>query len=150
MTVDSMGAGALFKRFIYAHELDAQDKMIWDLEEYGLSLPSQENNNGKFLTTNGSSPSWNIPVSSMKGIPTQDSQGNNLSTYTIAEADKGYLLWWAEARDLTITIPETTNSQYFSTGFEVIIVNGSTSNKITISPASNVRINNSSNSITLP
>lgn len=53
-----------------------------------IELPAQTGNSGKFLTTNGSSPSWSdVSYSSLTGAPTNISTFTNDSGYLTSEVD---------------------------------------------------------------
>ena len=67
----------------------------------GFSLPSQTGNNGKYLKTDGSSPSWSAAVATLD--LTFNAQTG--TTYTIVSGDANKLVTLSNASAITLTVP---------------------------------------------
>lgn len=86
-------------------------------------LPTQTGNNGKYLTTDGSTASWNVAVSTLD--LTFNAQTN--TTYTLQASDVNKLVTLSNASGITVTIP----NGIFTTG-QVVNIQAIGAGQVTI------------------
>ena len=106
----------------YNAALDATDLVIHNLATGGATLPSQTGNNGKFLTTNGTTPSWATVSGSGDVTGGSASAAGELAGYTSTTGKaitRTYLKFTGLATTVrTMTVPDADFTVVYQAGLK--------------------------------
>jgi len=109
--------------------------------KWASAFPTQTGNSGKYLTTNGTSTSWNDPA-----LVTTNAQTG--TTYTLVLSDKDKLVTLSNASAIALTVP-LNSSVAFPTG-SVVNIQQLGAGAVTISGAAGVTITSTGATATAP
>lgn len=109
--------------------------------KWASAFPSQTSNSGKYLTTNGTSTSWNDP-----NLVTTNAQTG--TTYTLVLSDKDKLVTLSNASAIALTVPLNSSVAY-PTG-SIVNIQQLGAGQVTISGASGVTITSTGATATAP